>query len=63
MTITIKCDHCGNNVEVKILPKKYSQFRDELYVKGFCYDIQKTKCEELILRCNKCNNWVTLGLN
>ena len=48
MTITIKCDNCGNSVEVKILPKKYSQFRDELYVKGFHFDIQEPKGEEEI---------------
>ena len=63
MTITIKCDNCGNSVEVKILHKKYLQFRDELNVKGFHFDIQEPKGEEVILRCHKCNNWITLGLN
>lgn len=65
MTITIKCD-CGNNVIVEILPKKYSQFRDELHQKRFYYevtDMKDSKPKELLVGCKVCKNWITLGMD
>lgn len=65
MTITIKCD-CGNNVIVETLPKKYSQFRDELNEKHFYYevtDMKDSRLNELLVGCKVCKNWITLGLD
>lgn len=65
MTITIKCD-CGNDVSIQVLPKKYSQFRDELHVKQFYYEVSEmkgSKPKELIVGCNVCKNWITLGMD
>ncbi|MBQ7862894.1 MAG: hypothetical protein IJ353_00335 [Lachnospiraceae bacterium] len=65
MKISIQCD-CGNEVVVQVLPKKYSQFRDELDVKSFYYDVKKTQTlelKELLVGCKVCKNWITLGMD
>lgn len=64
MNILIKCD-CGNKIEMDVCPKKYLQLRDNLERGNFCFDgaeIKDNKLKEFRIRCCKCNNWITLGV-
>lgn len=63
MTISIKCDCCGNNAEIHILPRKYSQLRDELNAKQFYFGKKDSKSEEVLVECKNCRNWIMLGTN
>lgn len=65
MKITIQCE-CGNDVVLPVKPKKYIQFRDWLETQQFHYDgaeIKNGKLIEIRIRCDKCKNWSTLGID
>lgn len=64
MTLTIECE-CGNKTTIYAPPKKYLQLRDNLETRQFRYDgdeLKKGK-EEFRICCDKCGNWITLGVN
>lgn len=64
MTLTIKCE-CGNMIELSA-PKRYIQLRDNLETKRFRYDgaiIEDGKVKEFRICCDKCKNWITLGVD
>lgn len=53
-------------VNLNAYPKKYLQLRDNLEQFDFCYEagnIEDNKMKELRIRCCKCNNWITLGID
>lgn len=65
MTLTIECE-CGNKIILSAPAKRYLQLRDNLETKQFRYDnaeIKNGKVEEFRICCDKCNNWITLGVN
>lgn len=66
MILTIECENCGNNIVMNAPMKKYLQMRDKLSTKQFHYDgadIKDGKLKEIRITCDKCNNWITLGLD
>lgn len=65
MKITIECE-CGNKIIMPAPPKEYLQLRDNLETKMFRYDgaeIKDGKLKELRICCDKCHNWITLGVD
>lgn len=65
MTLTIECE-CGNKIIVSAQTKKYLQLRDNLEAKQFRYDgaeIKNGKVQEFRICCNKCGNWISLGVD
>lgn len=65
MIITFECE-CGNKLTISTLPKKYVQLRDCLELKQFHYDgmkLQEGDVKELQISCDKCRNWVVLGID
>jgi len=65
MILSIECE-CGNKLSMKALPKKYLQLRDYLESKEFHYDGAKIidgKLEEFRISCDKCGNWIDLGVD
>ena len=50
---------------MEVCSKKYFQLRDNLEREHFCFDgaeIKDNKLKEIRIRCCKCNNWITLGI-
>ena len=66
MTLTIECE-CGNKIILSALPKHYLQLRDNLETKQFRYDGAEIKngtvVAEFRICCDKCKNWITLGVD
>ena len=65
MKIMIECE-CGNKITLSAPQKKYLQLRDNLEKKQFRFDsaeIKGGKVEEFRICCDKCRNWITLGVN
>lgn len=65
MTITIKCE-CGNEIILTALPRKYLQLRDNLERHQFRYDgaeIMDGQVKEIRIKCSKCGNCVSLGVD
>ena len=65
MKLTIECE-CGNKIKLSSLPKRYLQLRDNLETEQFRYDgaeIKNGKVEEFRICCDKCKNWITLGVD
>ena len=65
MTITIKCE-CGNEITLSTLPRKYLQLRDNLEDHQFRYDgaeIKDGQLKEIRIKCSKCGNYASLGVD
>ena len=65
MKITIECE-CGNRITMSAPEKKYLQFRDNLETEEFRYDgavIKDGELKEFRICCDRCHNWVTLGVD
>lgn len=65
MKIAIECD-CGNKLVEEVSTRKYMQLRDYLQRYQFSYDgeeIRDGKLKEIRIKCEKCKNWITLGLD
>lgn len=65
MKITIICE-CGNMVIMHAPSRKFLQFRDMLETEQFHYDdenIKEGKLKEIRIKCDKCGNWVILGVD
>jgi hypothetical protein len=65
MKLIIECE-CGNKLTITAPPKKYLQLRDNLETKQFHNDgaeIKDGKVKELRISCDKCRNWITLGVD
>ena len=65
MIIILKCE-CGNVIEIPALPKKYVQMKDYLETKEFHYDgeiYRDGKLSEIRITCDKCRNWVCIGVD
>jgi len=65
--ITIKCEECGNEHQMKVPARKYIQFRDNLEKGGFSYfesntKIKEGRLQELMIHC-KCGNYMFLGVD
>lgn len=65
MKITIECE-CGNKIVLLAKSKKSVQFRDLLETRQFYYDgaeIKNEKLKEIRIKCGKCKDWITLGID
>lgn len=65
MKITIECE-CGNKMVGSVPAKKSMQLRDWLENRQFHYDgadIKDGKLKEIRITCDKCRNWITLGVD
>lgn len=65
MRIAIECD-CENKLVEEVPTRKYMQLRDYLQRRQFSYDseeIRDGKLKEIRIKCEKCKNWITLGLD
>lgn len=66
MKITIECK-CGNKITMIASPKKYLQLRDNLETQYFRFDDAEYdnngKIKEFRICCDKCKNYISLGLN
>lgn len=60
MKITIECE-CGNRISLSAPAKKYLQLRDNLEKEKFRYDGAEDG-KEFRICCDKCHNWITLGV-
>ena len=65
MTLMIECE-CGNKITLSAPSLKYLQLRDNLEAKQFRWDgaeIKNGKVAEFRICCDKCKNWITLGVD
>lgn len=66
MKITVECE-CKNVITMQAPPKKYLQLRDNLETQSFRYNGAKydinNKVKELLICCDKCKNYIYLGLD
>ncbi len=65
MKLTIECE-CGNKITLSAPPKKYLQLRDNLEAQQFRYDgadIKSGTVKEFRICCDKCKNWITIGVD
>jgi len=65
MTLSIECE-CGNKVSLSVPPKKYLGLRDNLETKRFRYngaELVNGKVKVFHICCDKCKNWITLGVD
>ena len=65
MKISIECN-CGNKLIEEVPSKKYMQFRDYLQRYQFSYDVEEAKSgkvKKIRIKCEKCKNWIVLGLD
>ncbi len=65
MKITVQCE-CGNNAIMQIINRKAIVVRDNLERDDFyCEEneIKEGKTKELLLRCNRCKNWIILDMD
>lgn len=65
MKIVIECD-CGNKLVEEVPTRKYMQLRDNLQRHQFSYEgeeIKDGKLKEIRIKCEKCKNWIILGLD
>lgn len=66
MKLIIECE-CGNKITMTALPKKYIQLRDKLETQEFRfggaeYD-KNSKVKEFRVCCDKCKNYILLGVD
>lgn len=67
MKITIECE-CGNKHVLQAPAKRFLQFRDNLETGEFRYtasdtEIKDGKLQEFMIHCDKCKNWMALGMD
>lgn len=65
MKITVECE-CGNNAIMQIINRKAFVVRDNLEKDDFyCVEneIKDGRTKEILLKCNKCKNWIILDIN
>ena len=65
MKLMIECE-CGNKITLSAPQKKYLQLRDNLDTQQFHYDgaeIKNGKVEEFRISCDKCKNWIAIGVD
>ena len=66
MTLTIECE-CGNKITMNAPSKKYLQLRDTLETRNFRFDgaeyDENSKVCEFLICCNKCRNYILLGVD
>lgn len=65
MKMTLECE-CGNKIIISALPGKLVQFRDNLETQQFRYDeaaIKDDKLKEMRVCCDKCRNYMILGMD
>lgn len=66
MTITIECE-CGNRITMNVSSKKYLQLRDNLKIHDFHFDgaeyDKNNNVSEFRICCNKCKNYILLGVD
>ena len=65
MKITIECE-CGNKMAESVPAKKYMQLRDWFENRQFHYDgaeVKDGKLKEFGITCDKCKNWIILGVD
>ena len=65
MILTIECE-CGNIIKLCAPSKKYLQLRDNLETRQFRYDgadIKNGELKEFRISCDKCRNWISLGVD
>lgn len=64
--LTIECE-CGNIITMVPPSRKYLQLRDNLEIKGFRFENIKydknSKVKEFQLCCDKCKNYISLGVD
>ena len=61
MKITIGCE-CGNRITLSAEAKKYLRLRDNLETERFRYD-ESDDDKEFRICCDKCHDWITLGID
>lgn len=65
MELMIKCE-CGNSISLSAPAKKYLQLRDNLEPEQFRYagaEITEGKVKEFRICCDRCRNWIVLGVD
>lgn len=65
MILTIECE-CGNKIKLCVPSKRYLQLRDNLETSQFRYDgaeINNGEPKEFRIYCEKCKNWISLGID
>lgn len=66
MKLIFECE-CGNRITMSAPSKKYLQLRDNLETQDFRFDgaeyDKNSKVKEFRICCNKCNNYISLGVD
>ena len=66
MKLTVECE-CGNMIVMRAPSKKFLQLRDNLETKDFRFDgaeyDNNNKVRGFCIYCNKCKNYIYLGVD